>query len=55
MEKTIKKVEKDINSLSRTVKEPLQSVIVFVRKHRRLLVVVALLYIAYSYMFNEEE
>ena len=55
MEKTIKKIEKDIISLSDSVKEPLSSIVGFIKKHKKIIIILAVIYFSYKYLFDEED
>lgn len=55
LDKTIQKVQDQLESLSETLQQPLQGITAFVRKHKKLIVSLAVIYVVYNFLFSEEE
>ena len=54
MEKIVSSFDKELSKLEKTIKEPLTSVVTFVKKHKQLLIAAAVIYFAFTYLADEE-
>lgn len=64
LEKTITQIENDVETFAKKifgeVKKPVESIVNFVKKHKKILAILAVAYIGFNYLFaetdeNEEE
>lgn len=52
-DKFLEKVEQSV--FSPDWKEPIEEVIGFIKRHKKVLITVGVLYVAYKYLFSEED
>ena len=53
--KTVEEVETLLNRIVKEAQTPVKQVLAFVKQHKKLIFTVALGYIVFRYLFNEEE
>lgn len=59
LEKTITKIEGDVETFAKKlfgeVKKPVENTVNFVKKHKKILLIVAVIYIGFNYLFAESD
>ena len=55
LNKLVKRIEKDIDAISESVSEPVNSVIEFVKGHKKLIIILVVIYLTSRFLFSEEE
>ena len=54
LEKSIKKIEKDIDKLLEKADAPIKEVGDFIKGHKKILITLAIIYLVYRYLFEED-
>lgn len=52
---SFEKLENDIEKVSGMVEEPVENMMTFIKEHKKVLMIVAIIYIIYRYLFSEDE
>ena len=53
MKNALVKVENDINSLMGKIENPLKETLGFIKKHKKFLIILGVIYLVYRYLFAE--
>ena len=55
IEKAIAKLEEDVSKITGSLDEPIQKILSFIKKHKKILLLSAGIYLVYRYLFTENE